>query len=55
MANGVTYGINFPFRESFNGRYLDLSDSGDDVIVGVFVALGRGKSCAVVVINRSSC
>ena len=26
MANGITYGINFPFRESFNGKYLDLSD-----------------------------
>jgi phage baseplate assembly protein W len=27
MANGVTYGINFPFRDSIDGRYLDLSDS----------------------------
>ena len=26
MANGFTYGINFPFRESFDGKYLDLSD-----------------------------
>lgn len=26
MANGITYGINFPFRESFDGKYLDLSD-----------------------------
>jgi phage baseplate assembly protein W len=25
MANGVTYGINFPFRDSVDGRYLDLS------------------------------
>lgn len=32
MANGVTYGINFPFRESFNGRYLDLSDTTDEEI-----------------------
>jgi phage baseplate assembly protein W len=26
MANGITYGINFPFRESFIGKYLDTSD-----------------------------
>lgn len=26
MANGITYGINFPFRDSFDGKYLDLSD-----------------------------
>lgn len=26
MANGKTYGINFPFRDSFDGKYLDLSD-----------------------------
>jgi phage baseplate assembly protein W len=32
MANGVTYGINFPFRDSFNGRYLDLSDTTDEEI-----------------------
>jgi len=32
MANGVTYGINFPFRDSFNGRYLDLSDTPDEEI-----------------------
>ena len=25
MANGVTYGINFPFKDSVDGRYLDLS------------------------------
>ena len=32
MADGVTYGINFPFRESFTGRYLDLSDTTDEEI-----------------------
>ena len=26
MANGKTYGINFPFVDSFDGKYLDLSD-----------------------------
>lgn len=26
MANGKTYGISFPFRNSFNGKYLDLTD-----------------------------
>ena len=32
MANGKTYGINFPFRDSFNGKYLDLSDNSDEEI-----------------------
>jgi phage baseplate assembly protein W len=27
MANGVTYGINFPFRNSTEGKYLDLSNT----------------------------
>lgn len=26
MADGKTYGISFPFRDSFNGKYLDLTD-----------------------------
>ena len=25
MANGITYGINFPFKDSLTGTYLDLS------------------------------
>ena len=29
MANGRTYGINFPFRDSFNGTYLDLTEYSD--------------------------
>jgi phage baseplate assembly protein W len=32
MADGVTYGINFPFRDSFNGKYLDLSDTIEEEI-----------------------
>ncbi len=32
MANGITYGINFPFRDSFNGKYLDLSDTSNEEI-----------------------
>ena len=32
MANGVTYGINFPFRDSFDGRFLDLSSTIDEEI-----------------------
>ena len=32
MANGVTYGINFPFRESFVGKYLDISDATEEEI-----------------------
>jgi phage baseplate assembly protein W len=27
MANGITYGINFPFVDSFTGRYLDVTES----------------------------
>lgn len=30
MANGTTYGINFPFRNSLDGRYLDLSDTPEE-------------------------
>lgn len=27
MANGITYGIGFPFVDSFTGRYLDVTES----------------------------
>ena len=32
MANGITYGINFPFSESYVGKYLDISDSSEEEI-----------------------
>lgn len=32
MANGTTYGINFPFRNSLTGNYLDLSETKDEEI-----------------------
>jgi phage baseplate assembly protein W len=32
MANGKTYGINFPFRDSFSGTYFDLSELNDEEI-----------------------
>jgi phage baseplate assembly protein W len=32
MAQGTTYGINFPFRDSFDGNYLDLSQTNDEEI-----------------------
>ena len=32
MANGVTYGITFPFKDSFNGKFLDLSDTSEEEI-----------------------
>ena len=32
MANGITYGINFPFNESYVGKYLDISDSSEEEI-----------------------
>ena len=32
MSNGITYGITFPFSDSFVGRYLDASDTIDEEI-----------------------
>jgi phage baseplate assembly protein W len=32
MAEGITYGINFPFNDSFNGTYFDLSESTQEEI-----------------------
>lgn len=32
MADGRTYGINFPFRDSFTGKYFDLSDFSDEEV-----------------------
>lgn len=32
MADGKTYGINFPFRDSFDGKFLDLSDYPDEEV-----------------------
>ena len=32
MANGFTYGINFPFRESYVGKYLDISDTTEEEV-----------------------
>ena len=32
MANWITYGINFPFRESYVGKYLDISDTTEEEV-----------------------
>jgi phage baseplate assembly protein W len=32
MANGKTYGINFPFNDSYFGDYLSLSQTSDEEI-----------------------
>lgn len=32
MANGITYGINFPFQNSYVGKYLDCSDTKDEEV-----------------------
>jgi phage baseplate assembly protein W len=32
MANGITYGINFPFQDSKTGKYLSLSETTNDEI-----------------------
>ena len=39
MADGKTYGINFPFRDSYDGKYLDLSDYNDQEIRSSLVHL----------------
>ena len=33
MANGVTYGLNFPFRDSRRGDYLELRQKHPEVTV----------------------
>ena len=32
MAQGKTYGVNFPFRDSRNGKFLSLSQDADEEI-----------------------
>ena len=32
MAEGKTYGVNFPFRDSLKGNYLSLSQDGDEEV-----------------------
>ena len=32
MATNISYGITFPFRDSFVGRYLDTSNTNEDEI-----------------------
>ena len=32
MAEGKTYGVNFPFRDSMKGNYLSLSQTADEEI-----------------------
>ena len=39
MANGITYGISFPFVDSFTGRYLDVTNSTEGEIRGSLVHL----------------
>jgi phage baseplate assembly protein W len=31
MANGFTYGINFPFKDSYEGNYLSLSQTDEEI------------------------
>jgi phage baseplate assembly protein W len=39
MANGITYGISFPFVDSFTGRYLDVTESTEGEIRGNLIHL----------------
>ena len=32
MGDGITYGINFPFVDSYVGKYLDASDTGEEEV-----------------------
>ena len=32
MADGITYGINCPFVDSYVGKYLDASDTGEEEV-----------------------
>ena len=32
MANGITYGITFPFNQSYLGKYLGTTDTTDDEV-----------------------
>jgi phage baseplate assembly protein W len=32
MADGITYGINFPFIDSYVGKYLDASDTTEEEV-----------------------
>ena len=43
MANGITYGLTFPFRDSFVGRYLDTSNDSDEEIRSNLVHLLLSK------------
>jgi len=39
MADGITYGINFPFVDSYIGKYLDASDTTDEEVRSSLVHL----------------
>jgi phage baseplate assembly protein W len=32
MANGVTYGLKFPFTQSYEGKYLGATETSDDEV-----------------------
>jgi phage baseplate assembly protein W len=39
MAYGTTYGINFPFEQSYAGKYLGLTETSDDEVRGNLIHL----------------
>jgi phage baseplate assembly protein W len=45
MANGITYGIGFPFIDSFTGRYLDVTNNRrrNKIKFGSFLLTRRGS------------
>ena len=45
MADGKTYGLTFPFVESYNGKYLDLSDYPAEEIRSNLIHLLLTRKC----------
>ena len=43
MANGFTYGINFPFRDSRRGDYLELTQLESQQIKSDLISLTSNK------------
>jgi phage baseplate assembly protein W len=39
MATGISYGVSFPFRDSFVGRYLDVSNTNQEEIRNCLIHL----------------
>ena len=54
MANGITYGINFPFRDSRQGDYLELTELESQEIKADLIQLLL-TSCTTIGFNIDKC